>query len=335
MIYCGDALAVLRKLPSESVHCCVTSPPYWGLRDYGVKGQLGLEKTPAEFVERIVEIFREVRRVLRTEGTCWVNLGDTYATRGGGGWQGKAGERADRRHTQQNLKGRSDVGGLKPKDLAMIPARVAIALQADGWWIRQEIIWHKRNPMPESVTDRPTRSHEQIYLLTKSLRYFYDADAIKEPASPDTHARYARGRSNRKTKTRDYPGGQTLARRLDHMLPAVGPKAATSARGSRQNASFSAAVKDVVAFRNKRTVWTLSNVGYKGAHFATFPPELIRPCIRAGCPAGGVVLDPFFGSGTTGAVAIEEGRGFVGIELKREYVRLAKARVKKAAAAAS
>jgi DNA modification methylase len=328
-ILIGDALTVLRTLPAESVNCRVTSPPYWGLRDYGVEGQLGLERTPEEYVDNMVEIFREVRRVLRNDGTCWVNLGDSYATSGGTGHQGKHGARATRTHTQRNLKRKADSFGLKPKDLVGAPWRVALALQEDGWWLRRDIIWHKRNPMPESVKDRPTCAHEYVFFLTKCQHYYYDHKAVMEPASKDTHARYARGRSESHKWADGGPGNQTLARSLKHMVRAdgVNPKAAANSPGSKQNASFSAAVKDIVPMRNKRSVWTVSSEAFPGAHFATFPRKLIEPCVLAGCPEGGTVLDPFFGAGTTGVVANRHGRRFIGIELNPVYAQMARERI--------
>jgi DNA modification methylase len=302
----GDVLKALAKLPDGSVDCCVTSPPYWGLRDYGMRGQIGLEKTPELYIERMVQVFREVRRVLSDRGTCWINIGDSYATgagkvgqRPGGGKQGAAWKGA---MTQPN---RLPQIGLKAKDLVGIPWMLAFALRADGWYLRSEIIWHKPNPMPESVRDRPTKSHEQIFLLTKSQTYHYDADAIKEPASGVNPK--ANGPNSRMEIDRD----PQHAKRPRH----------------KQNPSFSAAVKDTVDFRNKRSVWTVATAPYKGAHFATFPPKLIEPCILAGCPLGGVVLDPFAGAGTTGLVALRHGRKFLGIELNAEYCALANARI--------
>lgn len=226
-ILVGDALEQLRALPDESVQCCVTSPPYYGLRDYGVDGQIGLEPTPAEFIGRLVDVFREVRRVLRADGIAWVNMGDSYASAGGPGWQGKNGNRADRRFTATRDStamrgiGRAAPDGMKPKDLMGMPWRLAFALQADGWYLRQDIIWHKPNPMPESIRDRCTKAHEYVFLLSKSERYFYDADTISEPASEDTHARYARGRSDTHKYADGGPGNQTIAKGFEHMRKPV------------------------------------------------------------------------------------------------------------------
>lgn len=315
MIHCGSALAVLQTLPAESVHCCVTSPPYFGLRDYGIEGQIGLEKSPAEYTAKLVEIFGEVRRVLRNDGTLWLNLGDSYATRGGENQTPHMGDIFQRRERGKNVICKSKRlprgagrwgggnsaagGGIKPKDLIGIPWSVAFELRAAGWYLRSDIIWAKPNPMPESVTDRPTRSHEYLFLLSRSERYYYDHEAIKEPTTGNAHSR---GNG-------------------------VNPKAALNAVGSKQNASFSAAVTDLVDFRNKRDVWTVNTKPYPEAHFATFPEDLIAPCILAGCPGGGIVLDPFSGAGTTGLVAKKLGRDYIGIELKPEYVEISERRI--------
>jgi DNA modification methylase len=344
-IICGDALESLRSLPDNLVHCVVTSPPYWRLRDYGVEGQLGLEPTMEEYIEKMLVIFREIKRVLRPEGTLWLNMGDK-SIHSWCGQQGKNGQRCNRRIVP-TPKGSKIPKGLKPKDIAGIPWRVAFALQDDGWYLRQDIIWHKPNPMPESIKDRPTRSHEYIFLFSKSRKYYYDYRAIMEPASLDTHARYARGRSDHHKWADGSPSNQSIAKSFEHMLPpGVNPKAALAVppsgwnRGggshdpiehssgdksarfirSRQNPSFSATVVDIVAHRNKRSVWTISTRPYSKAHFATFPPDLIKPCILAGCPEGGIVLDPFGGSGTTAATAKALGRNYLIIELNPEYI---------------
>ena len=297
----GDCLEVLPTLEAQSVHCVVTSPPYFGLRDYGVDGQLGLEETPAAYVAKLVGVFREVRRVLRDDGTVWLNLGDSYASgevgrhdsvqaNQGRDWSGtrKAKERKQAR----------PVTGLAQKQLLGIPWRVAFALQDDGWILRSDIIWAKSNPMPESVKDRPTKAHEYIFLLAKQPRYYYDADAVREDlARPELITRKRR----------------------------VGPTAArpVGERNDQGRIVDYANPED----RNRRSVWTVSTTPYKGAHFAVFPPKLIEPCVLAGCPEGGVVLDPFAGSGTTGEVAIKHERRFVGIELNPEYIKLAEARL--------
>jgi DNA modification methylase len=305
-VYVGDCLESLRTMPEKSVHCCVTSPPYWGLRDYGVSGQLGLEKTPEEYVSKMVEVFREVRRVLRDDGTLWLNLGDSYAA------TTKQTGRNDRdRPHNGEPRGTYDVGtagdkteirtalnGLKPKDLVGIPWRVAFALQADGWYLRQDIIWAKPNPMPESVTDRCTKSHEYVFLLSKSAKYFYDADAVKEPV----------------VRAWNSSNGGNLS-----------PTGIHKANGAMRERGGSYPVCD--GTRNRRSVWQISTRPYKGAHFATFPPALIEPCVKAGCPAGGVVLDPFGGSGTTGRVASDLGRSSILCELNTDYVELIRQRL--------
>lgn len=294
----GDCLEVLRCLPDASVQCCITSPPYWGLRDYGVAGQLGLEATPAEYVANMEAVFREVRRVLRDDGTLWLNLGDSYNAYNGGTGPGAG---LDMRRT----KARPDLAsghalrckGLKPKDLVGIPWRVALALQADGWYLRQDIIWHKPNPMPESVTDRCTKAHEYLFLLAKCERYYYDAEAIKEAGS-------------------GVSGGACFGK-----INKNGPGARRMKDGENES------IRD--GTRNKRSVWTIPTQAYSEAHFATFPEKLVEPCILAGCPEGGIVLDPFNGSGTTGVVCYKHRRQYLGIDLNEEYLRLAKRRISK------
>ena len=343
----GDSLEVSRGLGAGSVHCVVTSPPYWGLRDYGtalweggdpqcdhqppddtgmttkpssgqrqhagrffgdtcwkcgarrIDKQLGLEKTPEEYVSKLVEILHEVKRVLRDDGTLWLNLGDSYAAHNGGsnGYN-------DGRANRDKRRAPGIPPSLKAKDLVGIPWRVALALQADGWWLRSDIIWHKPNPMPESVRDRCTKSHEYIFMLSKSKKYYYDADAIKEASTGQSGAA-----SNFKRDTKDHviPGQAVSQHRLD--------RNPTSDNGG----------------RNKRDVWTVTTKPFKGAHFAVFPPDLIRPCVLAGCPKDGIVLDPFIGSGTVGIVAKQERRHYLGIELNSEYAEMARARIKKEA----
>jgi DNA modification methylase len=323
-IHCGDALEVLQTLPADSVQCCVTSPPYWGLRDYGVDGQIGLESTPEEFITRVVDVFREVRRVLKPDGVAWVNMGDGYASGGGAGVQGSRGQRFGRRHTQETIdlgKRRYDPDrGRKPKDLIGQPWMLAFALRADGWYLRQDIIWHKPNPMPESVTDRCTKAHEYLFLLSKSARYYYDAEALKEPVTGNAHARGV-GVNPKAYKTPDGwdtskgAGGHGSIHRTGREKGKV-----------KQNESFSKAITGLVDNRNKRSVWTIPSSPYKDAHFATFPANLVKPCVLAGTRAGDAVLDPFAGSGTTGAVALELGRRAVLIELNPDYVRLIRKR---------
>jgi DNA modification methylase len=330
----GDAAAMLRTLPENSVQCCVTSPPYWGLRDYGVEGQIGLEKTPELFIAAMVDVFAEVRRVLRKDGTCWMNLGDSYAN--DGKWGGSSGgKHVEALHGNTGI-GRQKVNtGLKPKDLVGMPWRVAFALQSDGWYLRSDIIWSKPNPMPESVTDRPTKSHEYLFLLTKSDRYYYDAEAIKEPVTGNAHGRG----SGVNPKCAGWAAGPGSHSVLKHAKSGGSYKGKTPGRNSRvntsrtgndpqprQNESFSAAVKGLVDSRNKRSVWTVPTYAFPEAHFATYPPDLIRPCILAGSKPGDAVLDPFGGSGTTGAVALELGRFAIMIELNPEYADMIRRR---------
>lgn len=353
-VHVGHTLDLLRQMPDESVNCVVTSPPYWGLRSYDLppvvfggepahvhrwdsggkkvrrraanlgpavpervesagcscgawRGSLGLEPTPELFVAHVVEVFREVRRVLRADGTCWVNIGDSYVGNAGGGTGLKS---ILKNRTVSRVRARmvmdKNVPGLKPKDMVGVPWMLAFAMRADGWWLRSENIWHKANPIPESVVDRPCRDHEQVFLFTKSHEYFYDRDAVKVPASGTAHSRVSvYGKSVGK-------GGQT-------------PKTVAPGGGNRANQSFHAATGDLVE-RNLRTVWKIQSEPYHGAHFATFPPELAQTCMLAGCPLGGVVLDPFGGSGTVGQVAEKNGRNWVLFELNPEYAALARER---------
>lgn len=356
----GSALERLRELPDESVNCCVTSPPYWGLRDYNIQptiwggdpdhahkwnlkiiateigkgnwsqgtngrgelqpggvdakrepirsevstgfcecgawlGSFGLEPTPLLYVEHAVMVFREVCRVLRSDGTCWVNLGDSYAN--DGKWGGTTGgKHAAGLHGAPIGRGKRQTN-LKPKDLVGIPWRFAFALQEDGWWLRQDIIWAKPNSMPESVTDRCTKAHEYLFLLTKSAKYYFNAEAIKEPT-----IKGAAGSTFNSGKTAEHQLGRSSAK---------------------ERAS------DDAETRNRRSVWTVATYPFPEAHFATFPPKLIEPCVLAGCPVDGLVLDPFAGSGTTGVVALRHGRNFIGIELNPDYIAMANNRILK------
>ena len=294
-IYIGDCLESMRAMPAESAHCCVTSPPYFGLRDYGTDGQIGLEPTPDEFVQALVDVFREVRRVLRDDGTLWLNLGDSYSSTAPG-TRNSPQPRGNRGNPEQWANVRPDLRGegLKPKDLIGIPWRVAFALQADGWYLRQDIIWNKPNPMPESVRDRCTKAHEYIFLLSKSPRYHFDSGVIKEPAAQAGRVR------------NDRMGGNKYGEGVKHSDGAI----------------FTGS-----DLRNKRSVWTVPPKPYRGAHFATFPPELIEPCILAGCPAGGTVLDPFGGSGTTAGVALANDRRAILCELNPSYAALMPGRI--------
>lgn len=307
----GDCLAALSSMPDCSVNCCVTSPPYYGLRDYGVDGQIGLEDSPDAYVSRLVEVFREVRRVLTDDGTLWLNIGDSYARdpkKGGSGPNGKHDNIPDygnARSIMSEKRGSSDGGvgrvdrapvrvggeGLKPKDLIGIPWLLAFALRADGWYLRQDIIWNKPNPMPESVGDRCTKAHEYLFLLSKSERYYFDHNAMKEDAV-----------------AKPKP---------------CGPKNDSS----RNDSGRTGIMRGDGSTRNRRSVWTITPKPYKGAHFAVYPPELIEPCVIAGCPKGGTILDPFGGSGTTGGVALKHGRNAVLCELNGDYAALMPARI--------
>jgi len=351
-VICGDCITVMKGIPDNSIDCCITSPPYWGLRDYGtakweggdptcdhkqylgghgeksqkqltsegtqkynykdtcgkcgakrIDSQLGLEKTPEEYVTKMVEVFREVKRVLKKEGTLWLNLGDSYA--------GSGCETNDYRTEASKSINKSDIMfckkppqqkianiGLKPKDLVGIPWKVAFALQSDGWYLRQDIIWAKPNPMPESVTDRCTKSHEYIFLLAKSRSYYYDSEAIKEP--------------NANPKRTNYQAGSRIFGK----------------NNDRNDNDFSERTKDVIYDgRNKRSVWVVTTKPFSDAHFATFPKDLIKPMVLAGCPRGGIVLDPFMGAGTTGLVAKKLNRNYIGIELNPDYIKMAEKRI--------
>lgn len=333
-IHTGDCREVLKTLPDASVNCCVTSPPYWGLRDYGVDGQIGLECSPQAYTEALVCIFREVRRVLRDDGTVWLNLGSSYHSGDRGGYRNDT-HRLSKSALQRQMAGthmesvspnRLPQEGLKDKDLVPIPWIVGLALQADGWWLRADVIWAKRNCMPSSVKDRPTLAHEYILLLAKSKAYYYDQAAIAEPVAADTDARYDRGRSDSHKWADGGPGDQTIARSLKHMSRSGNKKRREGDEYGRPGHHVGHAVHWEGSTRNKRSVWHVSTKGYKEAHFATFPPDLIRPCILAGCPMGGTVLDPFGGAGTTALVAEQEGRNSVLIELNPEYAEMARKR---------
>jgi len=291
-IFNENCLTGLAKLESGTVDCCVTSPPYFGLRDYGTDEQIGLEETPDAFVKSLVEVFREVKRVLKNDGTLWLNLGDSYFSdsKGSGGKSEKQDSNPGSFYVTKKFK---RTNGLKPKDLIGIPWRVAFALQADGWYLRQDIIWHKPNPMPESVTDRCTKAHEYIFLLSKSARYYYDADAIKEETGREAGAPRIFGAKKQEGTLR-----QDIGREF---------------------------VDD--GTRNKRSVWTVTTKPYSGAHFATFPQDLIEPCIKAGCRPNGIVLDPFMGAGTTAIVARKLNRNYIGYELNPEYIKIAERRI--------
>jgi DNA modification methylase len=294
----GECRAILATLPERSIQCCVTSPPYWGLRDYGHADQIGLEPTPAEYVAGMVDVFRAVRRVLRDDGVLWLNLGDSYAATTKGS-SGKGEKQISNAGTLLADRSWSIPDGLKPKDLCGIPWRVAFALQADGWYLRSDVIWAKPNPMPESVTDRPTKAHEYVFLLSKSERYVYDASAIAEVAS---------GRSSGR----------------------VADDKAGSGAGFEIRSGFAKCGDVEWSERNARTVWTIASQPFAGAHFATMPPKLAERCILAGSRIGDTVLDPFLGSGTVGMVAERCGRKWFGCELNPKYEPLIKERTAQA-----
>ena len=289
-IFCGNAFDILKTLPSESVDMCVTSPPYYGLRDYGVEAQIGNEQTPYEYIQNLLLVFEEVKRVLKPDGTLWVNIADSYAAN----------------NKNFKLPPNKDFSavpklwhGIKQKDMIGVPWLLAFSLRENGWYLRSDIIWHKKNCMPESVKDRPSKCYEHIFLLSKSSKYYYDYEAVKEPAAESSIARYKRGVSD-KTKYRDRKQGIFMPR---------------------DKTDFS-------DMRNRRDVWSVAiNASHIPGHFAIYPEKLIEPCIMAGSAVGGVVLDPFFGSGTTGIVAVKNSRKFIGIDINPEYCKTARERI--------
>jgi DNA modification methylase len=301
MIEIGDCRDIMRRWVSEGVKAqtCVTSPPYFGLRDYGHPGQIGLEATPEQYIAAMVEVFRCVRDVLADDGTLWLNIGDSYAGAGYSNHKGTGGTQREDGGKQRHLSGT----GCKNKDLIGIPWLLAFALRADGWYLRQDIIWHKPNPMPESVRDRCTKAHEYIFLLSKSERYFFDSEAMKEPAVGNASGSAASFKRNGSKREQTIPG-----------------QGYGTHRPEREDVSYNET-------RNRRSVWTVATRPYSGAHFATYPPELIEPCILAGSRPGDTVLDPFMGSGTTAQVAQDLGRKAIGCELNPQYVTLQTERV--------
>ncbi len=340
-ILVGDVREQLALLPEASVQCCVTSPPYWGLRDYGHNGQIGLEERHTDYVSALVAVFDQVGRVLRADGTLWLNLGDCYAN--DGKWGGETGGKQsylgdnDRKRVGREKR----ITGLKPKDLVGIPWAVAFALRDAGWWLRRDIIWSKPNAMPESVTDRPSVGHEYIFLLTKSERYFYDAAAIAEPASEAMQQQIEQGYDGLGLKDYEGAGVQNPstvkariianARRKSEAVGTNGrnEQAVNSERDRRdQIGSFNnnPRLRGTLT-RNARSVWTINTQPYPDAHFATFPEAIPERCIKAGSSIGDTVLDPFMGSGTTGQVALQLGRSFIGIELNPAYAEMARRRI--------
>ncbi len=358
-IYTGDCVRAMRIFVEDaSVQTCVTSPPYFGLRDYGAEGQIGLERTPDEYIAKLVDVFREVRRTLRDDGTLWLNIGDSYAGSGRGGYpNGSGGSLAgsvagqdscraarlrqgagvSQRDNAVTQRGSRTYLGLKPKDLIGIPWMLAFALRADGWHLRQDIIWNKPNPMPESVRDRCTKAHEYIFLLSKSDRYYFNADAIAEPLAAASIERLSQPTLSQQVGSSRVPG------KTNGTMKVVGSLRNSFARVTKQSAGAHGQTAqhrpdrepvDTTArgVRNKRSVWTVTTKPFKGAHFATFPPGLIEPCILAGSPEGGLILDPFGGAGTTGLVAQRHRRDAVLCELNPEYAALAHQRIAKDAA---
>ena len=298
----GNSLEVLKSLPDNSIDCCVTSPPYYALRDYGCDGQIGLEETPEKYIESLCDVFSEVRRVLTPEGTLWLNIGDSY----NGNKVGNTEVVKNKKVSESNDFHKKLWGGAKPKDLIGIPWMLAFALRSQGWYLRQDIIWHKPNPMPESVTDRCTKSHEYIFLLSKSQKYYFDYESIMEPCADQERNNFQSGsRANGINKDRN---DNDLGERSKTWKPKT---------------------IDNQKVRNKRSVWEVNTKPCKEAHFATYPFELIKPCILAGCPENGIVLDPFMGSGTTAIVARSLNRNYLGVELNPEYIKIAHKRLDK------
>jgi DNA modification methylase len=330
----GDALDILRTMPDESVHCCVTSPPYWGLRDYGVPGQLGLEKTPEEYTAKMVEIFAEVRRVLRKDGTLWLNLGDSYASDP---------HKGDGKYSDPKYHGkgghRCRTNSLKPKDLVGIPWRIAFALQAAGWWLRQDIVWSKDNPMPESVRDRCCKSHEYVFLLSKSERYYFDMDAVLEPceSTPSDLRKMVESqeRIGGKHKVLDDPLSKASSTTNIGRKRSVGGKRSGNIERKygedvgRNGSHMGRSVPWEGLVRTPRSVWKINTEPCREAHFAVMPMRLVERCILAACPPAGICLDPFMGSGTTAVVARKLNRNFIGIELNEKYIDIANRRIER------
>lgn len=332
-ILIGDVLDRLHEMADESVHCVVTSPPYWGLRDYGVVGQIGLEPTYQEHIMKMVEVFREIRRVLRKDGTCWMNYGDCYASSVNGRSAADSKEAGTDDRTFRDKPFSTVQGVLKPKDLVMMPHRIAIALQEDGWWVRSDIIWAKPNPMPSSVKDRPTPAKEYVFLLTKSERYWYDGEAIREPLAESSILRLSQDIENQAGSFRAH-GGKKSNGPMKAVSARDNFKRTNSKRGIAQHGQAVGTHRpdrpDTIPNpdgRWKRDIWTIATESFSEAHFATMPTKLVEPCILAGCPVDGTVLDPFGGAGTVGLVADRLGRNAILIELNPEYVEIAKRRI--------
>jgi DNA modification methylase len=342
--YNVDWITGLKLLDNESVNCCVTSPPYYGLRDYGVDGQIGLERTPEEYIQHLVTGFHEVRRVIKDDGTLWVNIADSYAGSGKGAWKNKNGQKETYVLSPGDAPTKMPkvFEGIKPKDMIGIPWMLAFALRADGWYLRQDIIWSKSNPMPESVRDRCTKSHEYIFLFSKTRHYYFDHEAIKEPIAAATVQRMAQNIKGQKGSNRANGGAKTNG--TMHAVIAKGNSKSFRGGGAyTQGKSFNNSttverqthgnVPNETWLRNKRSVWTVATAHCKEAHFATFPPDLIEPCILSGSREDGIILDPFMGSGTTGMVAANRKRNYIGFELNSDYCKMATKRIESAKAA--
>lgn len=339
-IITGDCRTVLKTILSDQVHCVVTSPPYWGLRNYGIAAQIGLEPSPQAYVKELVEVFREVRRVLRPDGTLWLNMGDSYVAGGRGGGGLFAADRPGWEGMPMEFGKKCGIPGLKSKDLVGIPWHVAFALQEDGWYLRQDIIWAKPNPMPESIRDRCTKSHEYLFLLAKFEQYYFNQEAIKEPAvstgratkMPDGWDTGAGGHGSFHRQGREK-GKTAVGRASGNVTPKYTTEYDQSETEEHRTKAGLLKISDrAYETRIKRSVWTIATKPFKEAHFATFPPALVEPCVLAGCPPGGIVLDPFAGAGTTGLVANGLGRHFVGVELNPEYAAMAERRLRGAQA---
>lgn len=306
-IICSDALETLKNFPDESISCCITSPPYYRLRNYHKEGQIGRESTVEEYLDRLLQVFHEVRRVLKKEGTCFIVIGDSYAGSGGG-----KGQYIDPKYPKarngNNALATENISGYKSKDLMGIPWRLALLLREDGWYLRSDIIWHKENAMPEACRDRPTRSYEHIFLLTKSPKYYYDYDSMVEPMKEVSKKRYVRGRKSDNKYLKENSGAKLQ-----------------KINEARKYGEYKG--DNIPQFRNKRDIWTINTTSFRGNHYATFPPKLVEICMIAGCPKNEIVLDPFIGSGTVGFVALRHNRKYIGIELNEEYVNLAKNRI--------
>ena len=331
-IYTEDCRETLKRMPDKFFNCCITSPPYYGLRDYNHPDQIGLEETVEEYVQKLVEIFRLVREKMKDDGTLWLNLGDSYAASGRGGHGGSFQDNyVGTRITKDNQR-RKPAKGYKRKDLIGIPWMVAFALRADGWHLRQDIIWHKPNPMPEAVTDRCTKAHEYIFLLSKNERYYYDQGAIREPASNNTHERRARAKVGQKSNPDELKNGTRPPKA--YRTPSGWDTGEGDHSGKigrypkiKNNPSFDEAMDKMPDTRNKRSVWTVNSEAFPEAHFATFPQALIGPCVLAGCPEKGIIYDPFMGGGTTALVSLRANRQFVGSEISSEYVEISMKRI--------